>query len=89
MLEALAAEVEAVFSVGPEAELLALLVPHTREVRRRVRIALHLVLEHAEDLHQFLTELDELAIYLAGHDDTEAGSVLLAFSDQLREEVDR
>jgi hypothetical protein len=89
MLEALAAEVEAVFSVSPEAELLALLVPHSREVRRRVRVALHLVLEHADDLHQFLTDLDEVAIYLAGHDDTEAGAVLLAFSDRIREEVQR
>ena len=53
-------QVNDALSESADIELLGLLLRETREVRRPVRIAVHLVLERAQGLHQFLRELDEL-----------------------------
>jgi hypothetical protein len=86
-MDVLESQVEGVFVVSPDIELLGLLMCETQDVRRRVRAGVHMLLERAEGLGQFLTELDELAIWCCQHGDTAAGSVLLAWSDAIRNEV--
>jgi hypothetical protein len=72
-----------------EVALMAMLLPEGERSERRIRVALHLVLERGGDLAQVMRELDQLAIFLCAHGDSGTGSALLAFGDRLREEADR
>jgi hypothetical protein len=72
-----------------ETGLMATLLPEGARPERRVRCALHMILERSADLAEMMREIDRLAIYLCAHDDHQTGSYLLAFGDRLREEADR
>jgi hypothetical protein len=76
-------------TLPPEVALMATLLPEQSRTERRVRVALHLVLEHALDLAQLVRELDALAIWLCAHDDSPTGTALLNLCDAIREDVTR
>jgi hypothetical protein len=79
--------VDEVFAVDPDTALAALLLPNGR-TERRMRVAVHLVLERATNVGQLLADLDALAIHLCQTDDPDTGTALLALADRMREGVE-
>jgi hypothetical protein len=73
--------------VSEEVAYLGVLLPENGDERRRVRIALHLVLERAQSVEQLVSELDQLAIWNGQHGHPTAAEILLSLSDSIRLEV--
>jgi hypothetical protein len=86
VLDELGEAVDEVFTASPSITLAAMLLPGGR-TERRLRIALHLILESAADIAQLLGALDALGIHLCQHDDSVTGSALLDLADRIREAV--
>jgi hypothetical protein len=86
VLDELGDAVDEVFTADPAITLFALLLPGGR-FERRLRVALHLILEASADLGELVANIDALAVHLCQHDDPATGNALLVLGDRVREGV--